>query len=165
MLYTGYEGSDAGGKKDYPLTRLKWWCSKYANLFLCWSAMLFNVPLTTCIYSRPQKSCVFMNQSCLLSLINNNNNNNKGGGGIVCLEQKNFPPQTANNNEWDRWKLYLFICFRRLWPNTMTDTHGKVVPALPKIKKQSNKGTYFICQLLTKSGETKVLVQVDINIM
>lgn len=49
------------------------------------------------------------------------------------------------------WKLYLFLCFRRRWPDTMSDTHGKSVPALPKIKRQSNKGKYFVCQLLTTS--------------
>lgn len=110
MLYTGYERSDAGGKKDYPLTRLKWWCSKYANLFLCWSAMLFNVPLTTCIYSRPQKSCVFMNQSCLLSLINNNNNN-KGGGGGLCVWSKNIshPKLRTIMNEIDENYTFSFV--------------------------------------------------------
>lgn len=48
-------------------------------------------------------------------------------------------------------KSYLFLCFRRRWPDTMTDTHGKSVPALPKIKRQSNKGKYFVFQLLTTS--------------
>lgn len=58
---------------------------------------------------------------------------------------------TPNYNEYYDWKPYLFLCYRRRWPDTMTDTHGKSVPALPKIKRQSNKGKYFVCQLLTTS--------------
>lgn len=84
-----------------------------------------------------------MNQSCLLSLIKNKIK----GGGLPWVKQ--LP--TPNYNEYYDWKPYLFLCYRRRWPDTMTDTHGKSVPALPKIKRQSNKGKYFVCQLLTTS--------------